>query len=100
MVRNEKNEWKFVVPKDGESKHQVHDGRDYHWCPKHGYWTMHKPEDCKGTDYRPSDRTKANQTKALANNVSIDAKHTHTNQPVVKVNDALRAYIESTDTYA
>jgi hypothetical protein len=37
MVLNKKNKWKFVVPKEGESKHKVHDGSDYHWCPKHGY---------------------------------------------------------------
>jgi hypothetical protein len=93
VVRNKRNAWKFVVPKDGETKSKTYEGREYHWCPKHGFWTMHKPEDCTGIDYKQGEQK--NDTPAQANIAMVN--NNKKEEPLIKVNNALRAYIESTD---
>jgi hypothetical protein len=42
---NGKNAWKYIVPKEGDSKSKMYDSRQYHWCPRHGFRTVHQPEE-------------------------------------------------------
>ena len=56
--------WKDRKPPAGSPHTKTFEGRDYHWCPFHEKWTIHKPEDCRlnlankgkktSTDDRPS----------------------------------------------
>jgi hypothetical protein len=94
-----KHAWKYVVPKPGDPKTKEVGGRQYYWCPKHEYFTMHKPEECRGPNYKPNGGTNANAT-IHANAATVagsNQQEVDTKTPLVKVNDALRAYIESTD---
>jgi hypothetical protein len=50
--RKEKYTWKKEAPKNGEVTTKTFEGRAYHWCVNHKLWTMHKPEECKGVDFR------------------------------------------------
>jgi len=45
-------EWKKVAPKSGGPTTIQKNGRTYHWCPNHQAWTYHKPEECKGKEFR------------------------------------------------
>jgi hypothetical protein len=38
--------WKAVTPKNGEAHSKPVRKLIFHWCPHHGFWTAHKPEDC------------------------------------------------------
>jgi hypothetical protein len=38
--------WKAVPPKTGETHNKNVRKITYYWCPHHGFWTAHKPEDC------------------------------------------------------
>jgi hypothetical protein len=92
--RKGKNAWKYVVPRDGEPQSKMYDNRQYHWCLPHGYWTMHRPEQCRGIDFKPSNDKRKDDIQAnlAANDDGIDK-----NNPMLKVRDALRALIESTN---
>jgi hypothetical protein len=35
-----------VKPGDGAKQSKEHEGKTYHWCPNHGFWTLHHPKDC------------------------------------------------------
>ena len=50
---NDKPAWRKVPPKDGDKKSKSVDGKEWHWCPKHEAWVMHKPSECKGLGFRP-----------------------------------------------
>ena len=39
--------WKNVPPKPSEPKTRKYKGKQYHWCPHHEMWTLHKPEGCR-----------------------------------------------------
>ena len=44
-------DWMYEAPKAGESKSKQAKNRggklkQYHYCPKHKKWTVHKPEKC------------------------------------------------------
>jgi hypothetical protein len=92
--------WKFVVPKQGDPTTKKFENRMYYWCPKHQYFTMHKSEECRGVDFKKRGKTRdapiqANTAAVTANDQGKQEKK----HPLVKVNDALRAYIESTDDH-
>jgi hypothetical protein len=97
IVKNEKNAWKFIVPKEGEAKTMEYETRTYHWCPKHKYWTMHLPSECKlkeeSGDRSNADIVHANTTTVTTSNNRVANR----GNPTVKVNDALRTYIENID---
>jgi hypothetical protein len=38
--------WKAVAPKNGEAHSKPVGKLIFRWCPHHGFWTAHKPEDC------------------------------------------------------
>jgi hypothetical protein len=38
--------WKAVAPKAGEAHVKAVGKVPFHWCPHHGFWTAHKPEEC------------------------------------------------------
>jgi hypothetical protein len=59
---NDKAAWKKVPPKDGEKKSKTVDGKEWHWCPKHAAWVMHKPSECKGLGFRPGNENNADKT--------------------------------------
>jgi hypothetical protein len=40
--------WMLANPKAGDPSTKTVDGKQYHWCPKHKLWTLHKPEECRG----------------------------------------------------
>jgi hypothetical protein len=72
----------------------------YYLCPKHQYFTMHKPEECKGVDFK--NRGKSRDTPIQANTAAVSSNNQGEQEkknPLVKVNDALRAYIESIDDH-
>jgi hypothetical protein len=54
--KNKKREikyaWKKIPPKAGEAKSKSYENRMYHWCVNHKAWTMHKPEECQGVNYK------------------------------------------------
>jgi hypothetical protein len=92
IVRNEKNAWKFVVPKESDEKTKEYEGRKYHWCPKHGYWTMHLPSKCR---LKPNEQDQSNVDNVQANTTTVSSQNK--NKPTVRVNEALRTYIETFD---
>jgi hypothetical protein len=92
--RSGKNAWKYISPKDGEPKSKMYDNLQYHWCPTHGFWTMHRPEQCRGIDYKPSHDRRKDDVQA---NVAAKDEGINKNNPMVKVSDELRALIESTN---
>jgi hypothetical protein len=50
-----KPSWVKDSPKAGDPKTKSHNGKDYHWCPKHEAWGIHKPEDCEGVGIKRED---------------------------------------------
>jgi hypothetical protein len=90
--------WKKVPPKDGETQ-TTYEGRVYYWCPNHKMWTMNTPAMCQGLDYRPvskKNRSTSGSVSALTTDTaSVDS--VDTKRSAVKVSEALRVYIESTD---
>jgi hypothetical protein len=38
--------WKAVAPKTGSPGSKTVGKTIYHWCPHHGFWTVHKPSEC------------------------------------------------------
>jgi hypothetical protein len=38
--------WKNVKPGDGRKQPKEFEGKTYHWCPGHGFWTLYDPKDC------------------------------------------------------
>jgi hypothetical protein len=38
--------WKAVAPKTGSPGSKTVGKNTYHWCPHHGFWTVHKPSEC------------------------------------------------------
>ena len=38
--------WKNVKPGADEKQSKEFEGKKYHWCPGHGFWTLHHPSDC------------------------------------------------------
>ena len=44
---NGMQKWKLQAPKEGEPREKRKNNNLYFWCTFHGFWTAHKPEDCK-----------------------------------------------------
>jgi hypothetical protein len=38
--------WKIFSPSEGDPVKKDFEGKHYHWCPGHKFWTMHNPSDC------------------------------------------------------
>jgi hypothetical protein len=38
--------WKAIAPKSGEAHAKTVGMIAFHWCPHHGFWTVHKPNEC------------------------------------------------------
>jgi hypothetical protein len=72
------DKWKTTPPKKGESKKKVVtiNGKKvtYYWCPHHGRYTIHKPQDCrkkqegqqKGGEPKPEPKRPAKDERGLA----------------------------------
>jgi hypothetical protein len=84
--RKEKYAWKKEVPKNGEATTKSFEGRVYHWCVNHKMWTMHKPEECKGVDFR-RDNEKGNNN-IVANTATIMPIISTSETPVVPAKKA------------
>ena len=41
--------WKLVKPTDGKLT-MTRNGKQYHWCPNHNMWCVHKPTECNLKD--------------------------------------------------
>ena len=46
-TKREYPEWKKRPPGKNDPKTKQVQGRTYHWCPYHKFWSAHKPEECK-----------------------------------------------------
>jgi hypothetical protein len=44
---NDREGWKLIPPKKGESWKKIVDGKTYHWCPNHNMWTIHPVAECR-----------------------------------------------------
>jgi hypothetical protein len=42
--------WKNIKPGDGEKQSKEFEGKTYHWCTGHDFWTLHHPKDCTVLD--------------------------------------------------
>jgi hypothetical protein len=38
--------WKNVKPGAADKQSKEFEGKKYHWCAGHGFWTLHHPSDC------------------------------------------------------
>ena len=38
--------WKNNPPAEGDPSKKEVEGKTYHWCPGHKFWTMHSPAEC------------------------------------------------------
>jgi hypothetical protein len=61
--------WKKVAPKEGEKRHKMSDGKDFYWCTNHKAWTRHKPDECKGIDFKHG---QSSVKAAMANAATVD----------------------------
>ena len=70
---NKKWKWKTLPPKQGESttKLRMVDGveRKYHWCHNHKKWTLHSPQECKGTGYYGNIRGRKDKRETIKTNL-------------------------------
>ena len=58
--RNIKPDWMFVDPSTQEKENgpkKVVKDKTYYWCPKHGCWTRHKPQDCEEKGIKTEDKS-------------------------------------------
>lgn len=53
--------WKDKPPRKGDKTQKQFDGKQYHWCPIHKKWTLHKPEECRLKDKKKA--TEGSQEK-------------------------------------
>jgi hypothetical protein len=53
--------WKESPPKEGEPIKKEFEGKTYHWCPGHKFWTMHLPHEC--TVLHPEKKAPTNTPK-------------------------------------
>ena len=44
--------WKEIAPKDGESHTKTFRDKEYHWCPHHDAWTVHKANECNKSKHK------------------------------------------------
>ena len=65
----ERDKWKLVPPKEGESKVKNVKGKKFHWCKWHNMWTVHDPEDTgpNGCHKRKEIEAKSNGSAAKDN---------------------------------
>jgi hypothetical protein len=92
--------WKKTPSKDGEPHTIMFESRPYHWCATHEAWTTHTPAECEGINFKPKgDGKKTGTSKQIVSNAATVNEPTSDvkKNPVVKVNEALRAYIETID---
>jgi hypothetical protein len=64
--------WMSVPPKSGEKHSKSVESKDYHWCPHHNRWTMHRPSECKGIGFKaPPRRDQGNKFAGLKPNMKL-----------------------------
>ena len=64
--------WMSVPPKSGEKHSKTVESKDYHWCPHHNRWTMHRPSECKGIGFKaPPRRDQGNKFAGLKPNMKL-----------------------------
>ena len=44
--------WMKIPPSEGEPSTKEVEGKQRNWCTTHQAWGRHKPEDCRGLNYR------------------------------------------------
>jgi hypothetical protein len=93
QAKKEKDAWKAVPPGANEVKTKSFENRTYHWCPNHKMWTMHKPEDCQGINYRPGTGNNASQLQANASTTAPAQNE----DPIVRVNEAMSTIVRYGD---
>jgi hypothetical protein len=69
----EKQEWMTVPPKDGKIEKNVNK-KVYWWCPIHGRWVRHKPEECQGKGVVKSDDIAKTDDKKTSEDKNDDDK--------------------------
>ena len=70
--------WRAVAPKQGEPTSKVYEGKTYYWCPKHGFWTNHKPEECRlnkpAEEKKPENKPEADKQQLTFVNALLSAE--------------------------
>jgi len=65
QLREQKNKWKQVPPKDGESttRKVLVDGvgKKYYWCVRHKAWTLHSLQECRKSEENRKKRNSPNK---------------------------------------
>lgn len=75
--------WMKEAPKEGEPTTKEVEGKDFHWCPTHGAWVRHTPEECQGLGFRRNNSTPAPATGATG--------------PAMRLSNALSAIADEED---
>jgi hypothetical protein len=59
--------WKKVPPPPGTAHTVKKNKKDYHWCPKHKMWCIHRPEQCNLLGNADTQASVANETTSNSN---------------------------------
>lgn len=63
--------WKAIAPKTGESWSQEKNGRTWHWCKHHEYWTAtHNSKNCRTQNETATNETESTTEPSLAINMA------------------------------
>ena len=62
----DKWKWKEVPPKSGQKHTKTFEGKEYHWCPLHKKWTLHKPDECRLKDKQTGEENMTQTTPTPA----------------------------------
>jgi hypothetical protein len=83
--------WKTKKPEPGAPKTKMVQKKKYHWCPTHEMWTLHSPEECKGKNFSPNDRSKE------SGNVADSKRKVEEEDPPISLAKGIRAVAEYED---
>lgn len=84
----EKNAWKLIEPKDGESKTKTVGDKTYHWCTGHDgkahrkMWSLHTPDACS--------IEKSKDKKSAGASTAASAKGKDNKNPTLQPNQSLQ----------
>lgn len=86
--RYDRPAWMFEPPKQGEPSTKTANEKQYHWCPKHEAWGIHKPSECEGKGFNRVKKTQFNNNKKPGNKPDYKA---------LKLSKALASVIKQDD---
>jgi hypothetical protein len=84
--------WKKIPPPAGTPPTVKKNKKDYHWCPKHKMWCIHRPDQCQLKD---------GDTSAVANETNTSSSQSDTNdnntinseQPTMRIDPVLQTLV-------